>query len=180
MRSKVALSLALASQPKLLILDEPTSGLDAMVRREFLESMVDFTSDGKTVLLASHQIHEVERVADIVAIVRQGRLLVCEDLDQLKAGTTAVTATLREQYVPSELPEGVLTATLRGRQWQLMVRADLETAGSFVKQLPGVEHVETHRPALEDIFVAFMRSPLDAKDMPATAANHEEAQRWIS
>ncbi|MDB4637749.1 hypothetical protein OAF24_02505, partial [bacterium] len=49
------------------ILDKPTSGLDAVVRREFLESMVDVAAEGRTVLLASHQIHEVERVADTVA-----------------------------------------------------------------------------------------------------------------
>ncbi|MCA9168020.1 MAG: ABC transporter ATP-binding protein [Planctomycetales bacterium] len=159
MRSKVALALALASEPRLLILDEPTSGLDTMVRREFLESMVDFTSDGKTVFLASHQIHEVERVADIVAIVRAGKLLVCESLDTLKDNTTEVTATLREQYTPNELPAGVLTSAQRGRQWQLIVRANPDIAADTVRRLPGVEHVETHRPSLEEIFVAFMKTP---------------------
>ena len=71
-RAKVVLSLALAHQPELLVLDEPTSGLDALVRREFLESMVDRAAQGQTVFLSSHQIAEVERVADIVAILRKG------------------------------------------------------------------------------------------------------------
>ena len=71
----MVLSLALAHQPELLILDEPTSGLDALVRREFLESMVDRAAQGQTVFLSSHQIVEVERVADIVAILRKGKLL---------------------------------------------------------------------------------------------------------
>lgn len=57
----------------LLGLEEPTSGLDTMVRREFLESMVDLAAQGQTVLLSSHQIREVERVADIVAMVHRGR-----------------------------------------------------------------------------------------------------------
>ena len=83
--AKVVLSLALAHQPELLILDEPTSGLDAMVRREFLESMVDRAAGGQTVFLSSHQIAEVERVADIVAILRKGKLLLVEPLDELKA-----------------------------------------------------------------------------------------------
>src|SRR5687767_1301763 len=87
MRAKVALSLAMAHSPELLILDEPTSGLDTMVRREFLESMVDIAAEGRTVLLSSHQIGEVERVADIVAIIHAGRLLVVERLDTLKATT---------------------------------------------------------------------------------------------
>ena len=74
MRAKVSLSLAMGHKPELLILDEPTSGLDPLVRREFLESMVDIAGQGRTVLLASHQIAEVERVADVVAIVRDGKL----------------------------------------------------------------------------------------------------------
>ncbi len=71
MRAKVALSLALAHEPELLILDEPTSGLDTLVRREFLEGMVDIAAAGRTVLLSSHQIGEVERVADYIAILRR-------------------------------------------------------------------------------------------------------------
>ena len=62
-RAKVALALALAHDPELLILDEPTSGLDPLVRREFLESMVARAAAGRTVFLSSHQIAEVERVA---------------------------------------------------------------------------------------------------------------------
>jgi ABC-type multidrug transport system ATPase subunit len=54
MRAKVALSLAMAHRPELLVLDEPTSGLDTMVRREFLESMADIAAEGRTVLLSSH------------------------------------------------------------------------------------------------------------------------------
>ena len=106
MRSKVALSLALAHQPELLVLDEPTSGLDAVVRREFLDSMVDLTANGRTVLLSSHQIHEVERVADTVAIIHRGQILICESLDTLKQNTTQVAATLADEQSPLELPAG--------------------------------------------------------------------------
>ena len=74
MRAKVSLSLALASDPSLLILDEPTSGLDVLVRRDFLESMVDLAGAGRTVLLSSHQIGEVERVASHVAILHRGQV----------------------------------------------------------------------------------------------------------
>ena len=84
MKAKVVLSLAMAHKPPLLILDEPTSGLDTLVRREFLESMVDMTASGQTVYLSSHQIPEVERVADIVAIMKHGKLLLVEELASLK------------------------------------------------------------------------------------------------
>ena len=75
MRAKVSLALALAHEPELLVLDEPTSGLDTLVRREFLEGMIDIAAAGRTVLLSSHQIGEVERVADVIAILRYGKLL---------------------------------------------------------------------------------------------------------
>ena len=78
------------------MLDEPTSGLDTMVRRVFLESMVDIAAEGRTVLLSSHQIGEVERVADIVAIVHAGRLVAVERLDQLKQSTRQLTVTVSD------------------------------------------------------------------------------------
>ena len=96
MHAKVVLALALAHQPELLILDEPTSGLDALVRREFLESMVDRAAQGQTVFLSSHQIVEVERVADIVAILRKGKLLLVEPLERLKAEVRRLTVTLKD------------------------------------------------------------------------------------
>ena len=67
-----------------------------MVRREFLESMVDIAAEGRTVLLSSHQIGEVERVADIVAIMHAGRLVVVERLDALKQSTRQLTITVAE------------------------------------------------------------------------------------
>jgi ABC-2 type transport system ATP-binding protein len=85
MRAKVSLALALASDPSLLILDEPTSGLDVLVRRDFLESMVDLAGAGRTVVLSSHQISEVERVASHVALLHKGKLILAEPLDELKA-----------------------------------------------------------------------------------------------
>ena len=119
MRAKVALSLAMAHQPELLILDEPTSGLDTMVRREFLESMVDIAAEGRTVLLSSHQIGEVERVADIVAIVHAGRLLVVERLDELKRTTRQLTITVSESTASLPPIDGeTIYQRRRGRQWK--------------------------------------------------------------
>ena len=97
MRAKVSLSLALAHEPELLILDEPTSGLDTLVRREFLEGMVDIAAAGRTVLLSSHQIGEVERVADIVAILRAGKLILMEPLETLKDQIRELSITLADK-----------------------------------------------------------------------------------
>jgi ABC-2 type transport system ATP-binding protein len=158
MRAKVSLSLALAHDPELLVLDEPTSGLDAMVRREFLESMVDRAAAGKTVLLSSHQIVEVERVADLVAIIRRGELLLVERLDQLKDQTRELTVTLQDgATAPPGLQAEVLSQRRRLRQWQVLVRGLADGQLAALKSDPAVQSVEVRPPSLEEIFVAYMQ-----------------------
>ena len=83
--AKVGLALALAAEPEVLILDEPTSGLDLLVRREFLTSMVGLAAEGRTILISSHQIAEVERVASHVAFLAKGRLLLAASMEELKS-----------------------------------------------------------------------------------------------
>jgi ABC-2 type transport system ATP-binding protein len=157
MRAKVTLSLAMAHSPELLVLDEPTSGLDTMVRREFLESMVDLAAEGRTVLLSSHQIGEVERVADIVAIVHAGRLLVVERLDELKRSTRQLSITVAESTTPLPLIDGqTIYERRRGRQWEVLVRGIDEPAIEALRFAAGVIAVESRTPSLEEIFVAYM------------------------
>jgi ABC-2 type transport system ATP-binding protein len=157
MRAKVALSLAMAHRPELLILDEPTSGLDTMVRREFLESMVDIAAEGRTVLLSSHQIGEVERVADVVAIVHAGRLLVVERLDELKRTTRQMSVTVSENTTPLPAIEGqTIYQRRRGRQWDVLVRGIDDTAVERLRFADNVVAVEARTPSLEEIFTAYM------------------------
>jgi ABC-2 type transport system ATP-binding protein len=162
MRAKVALSLAMAHQPELLVLDEPTSGLDTMVRREFLESMVDIAAEGRTVLLSSHQIGEVERVADIVAIVHAGRLVVVERLEQLKVSTRQLTVTVADANAALPPMAGsILHQRRRGRQWDVIVRGLDETGLERLRFAEGIVAVESRTPSLEEIFVAYVAQPLD-------------------
>ena len=157
MKAKVGLALAMAHNPAVLILDEPTSGLDTLVRREFLESMVDLTADGRSVFLSSHQINEVERVADIVAIVRSGRILLTESLDTLKKTSVEVTATLQSD-IPFEIAGAVVYSEASGRQARILMRGDADAIGESVGQHPAVQSVEISKPSLEEIFVAYMKS----------------------
>lgn len=158
MKAKVALALALGHDPELLILDEPTSGLDPMVRREFLERMVDRTATGKTVFLSSHQIHEVERVADMVAILRHGKLLLCERLDRLKEEITEVTVTLAEGFAqPPEVAGEVLRQSRRSRQWQILTRGAQPPDIESLRLHESVAEVAVRKPNLEEIFTAYMQ-----------------------
>jgi ABC-2 type transport system ATP-binding protein len=158
MRSKVALALATSFQPQLLILDEPTSGLDPVVRRQFLESMIDRAAAGQTVFLSSHQIHEVERVADWVAIVHRGVLQVVEPLEQLKSDVSQISFSMRDPLLPlpSLFDESqVLYSSQSGRSWQLTVRGLDPTLESQLQAIDQVFDLKVVRPSLEELYIAF-------------------------
>ena len=166
MVAKVALTLALAHEPRLLVLDEPTDGLDAVVRKEFLESIVSVAADeGRTVLISSHLLQDVERVADRVALMEESRIGLVEDAETLKArfrelkitfGLPSV-ASAKEGGAPAtfEMP-GVLSLRKEPREW-LMVFEQFgpETMQQLQSKLPGAQIVARDM-TLEEIFVALV------------------------
>ena len=145
----------------MLVLDEPTSGLDVLVRREFLESMVDIAGEGRTVLLSSHQIGKVERVASHVALLHQGKLVLAEPLDTLKARTHVLRFTLDDLslVLSPRVDSGleIIDATDAPRQARWLVHAPDRSVLEEVKDWPGVVTVEIETPSLEDIYIAYMR-----------------------
>ena len=172
-RAKVALALSMAHEPELLIMDEPTSGLDTLVRRKFLESMVDVAAMGKTVLLSSHQIPEVERVADYVAIIHKGAVLISDRLENLKR--------LIERWVISfngsdlGLPQfdgQIIAHDGKDRKRQQMIIRDPGPDSLWqLRDHPGVADVEVHTPSLEEIFVAYLKSDLPGQNAGTAVAS---------
>ena len=159
-RAKVALSLALAHDPELLILDEPTSGLDPMVRREFLESMIDRAASGRTVFLSSHQISEVERVADTIGILHQGKLRIIAPLQELKDSVTELTINLDDPLVTlPRLPEPaeILCEETSGRQRRMVVRHFDAAMRSDLDLIGGITSISQRPMSLEEIFIACTR-----------------------
>lgn len=166
-RAKVALSLALAHDPDLLILDEPTSGLDPRVRRDFLESMIDRAVAGRTVFLSSHQISEVERVADRVAILHHGQLRCCEPIDQLKESMTELTINVEDPLItlpPPPAPASLVCESVDGRQRQMIVRGFQPEMAAVIASATGVKDVQTRRMSLEEIFIAYTREGSDLSE----------------
>jgi ABC-2 type transport system ATP-binding protein len=83
-RQKIGVVLALMHRPELLILDEPTSGLDPLMQDEFARLMRETVAEGRTVFLSSHELDEVQRIVDRVAIIKEGRLLVTDTVEGLR------------------------------------------------------------------------------------------------
>ena len=103
-QAQLALVLALGGDPELLILDEPATGLDVVVRRDFLESIIQLMQqEGRTVLFSTHMLHEVERVADQVIILDRGRLIKSGAMDDLKLDSgLSLEETFVEVVAPKE------------------------------------------------------------------------------
>ena len=159
-RAKVGLALAVAHDPELLILDEPTSGLDPLVRRDFLESMVDRAASGRTVLLSSHQMSEIERVTDRLAIIHDGKVGLEGQLTELRDEIFDVTFSVTDPL--AELPANVtpieiLSEQKSGRQIRWIVRGSDSGFESEINDWPGVHSVRVKPATLEELFIACTR-----------------------
>jgi ABC-2 type transport system ATP-binding protein len=155
--AKVALALALAPDPQVLILDEPTSGLDLLVRREFLASMVGLAGEGRTILISSHQIAEVERIASHVAFVAGGKLLLAATMDELRQ--RIVRLRLRfEARAPDAAGLGtVLQRNGSGRQWQAVIQDPNRPALDTLRAAVGIHDFEEAPLGLEEVYCALLQ-----------------------
>jgi ABC-2 type transport system ATP-binding protein len=154
--AKVGLALALAGDPEVLVLDEPTSGLDLLVRREFLANMAGLAAEGRTILISSHQIAEVERVASHVAFLAEGKLLLAATMDELRQRVVRFRLRYEEQP-PDAAPLGVvLQRNGSGRLWQAVVRDPDRTAVEALRAAAGVYDFEESALALEEVYCALL------------------------
>ncbi|MFJ6051895.1 ABC transporter ATP-binding protein [Streptomyces sp. NPDC092307] len=123
-RAQVALTLAVAKRPELLLLDEPVAALDPLARREFLQSLMEFVAEeGVTVVLSSHLVSDLERVCDHLVSLVASRVQVAGDVDDLLASHFRLTTARRDA---ATLPEGmrVIQETHTERQSTFIVRAE--------------------------------------------------------
>jgi ABC-2 type transport system ATP-binding protein len=156
-RQKVGLVQAFMNEPDLLILDEPTTGLDPLMQREFLALVREARDAGQTVFLSSHILTEVEAVADTVAILRQGHLVVVESVEGLKA-----RALRRIDLTFGEAPPATALATVAGVREVHTTEstAHLVVEGSTADLIAAlalyrVDDIVTHEADLEEIFLAY-------------------------
>lgn len=151
MKTKLALALALSSQPEVLILDEPTAGLDPVARREFMDLVINQAREkGKTTFFSSHLVNEVEQCADTVGILHNGRLLHQGPLDELLKQVIRISGT---EVAEDTLPEGAVTLqTEEGDKSYVKLHAENYEKSDLRAQLP--HGCEIQSPSLEEIFLA--------------------------
>jgi ABC-2 type transport system ATP-binding protein len=156
-RQKVGIVQAFMHEPELLVLDEPTSGLDPLVQREFLALVRECRDAGRSVFLSSHVLSEVEAVADVVGILRAGKLVVIDTVARLEEQAVRRLELTFTGAPPVEeigrLP-GVHEVQLLGRTIHLSVEGS--TAALLSASAPfGVENIVTHEPDLEQVFLGW-------------------------
>jgi ABC-2 type transport system ATP-binding protein len=167
-RAQLALTLALARRPRLLVLDEPVASLDPVARHDFMATvMMAAATDGVSVVLSSHVLAELERVADYLILLSQGRLQVAGEVEDLLASHRMLTGPAAETDKYAERP--VLHVSNAGAQASLLVRA---TADDPVP--PGWQ---AHAVGLEELALAYLREPgAAALPVPPKTRNAEPTE----
>ena len=158
-RQKVALVAALASRAELLILDEPTSGLDPLMEAAFTESVQEIKKEGRSVLLSSHIFSEVEKLADTIAIIKEGVTVESGTLAELRHLTrTRVSAILKKDASTLNGLEGIHDIHAEGER----VTFSLDNAGlpAALTHIAALEPVglTINPPSLEDLFLSHYKS----------------------
>jgi ABC-2 type transport system ATP-binding protein len=154
-RAQVALVLALAPRPEIVVLDDPALGLDAVVRREFLDVMIELIQEeGRTLLFSSHVLTDVERVADRVAILVDGALRVNAPLDVVKRRIRRVHAFFEGDAPPVPAIAGLVRGVKRRNEWVLTVADDVAKVEAGVRAA-GARSVESEGLGLEDLFIEY-------------------------
>jgi ABC-2 type transport system ATP-binding protein len=157
MRTKLALLLALARRPSLLILDEPTEGLDPVSIEQLLETLVGLPGEGATVFFSSHQISEVERIADRVCIIDRGRLAADLSLDEIRQDHRRITLGFAHQPPEHvfEMP-GVQHIKTSGRQVVLLASHGTEAIVEWARSRDAVA-VDVAPVSLRELFLETVR-----------------------
>ncbi|HEY4622340.1 MAG TPA: ABC transporter ATP-binding protein [Solibacillus sp.] len=153
-RQKVALIAAFASDADLYILDEPTSGLDPLMEMIFQECVMQAKNAGKTVLLSSHILSEVEKLCDRVGIIRQGKMIETGTLNELRHLTRTNFFVETKQAV-TELATIKGVYNIKMQEQVLSFQTDTDALDTVIKHLSpfGIVKLESAPPTLEDLFI---------------------------
>jgi ABC-2 type transport system ATP-binding protein len=159
MRSKLMLLLAIARGADLLILDEPTDGLDPAAVEDVMRELVTVSaSEGLTIFFSSHQLSEVEQIADHVSIIDHGKAIVGDSLDDLKARYRRLHIVFENELpVPVRWAEGAEHVRAEGRSVSILASRNVDQLLAQARSIPGAS-VEQFPVTLKEIFLEHVRS----------------------
>lgn len=167
MRRRVLIAKVLAHEPRILFLDEPTAGVDVELRRDMWNIVRDLKAEGATIILTTHYIEEAEAIADRVAVIDQGKILLVEDTHRLMAqlGRKSLTVHLTDPIdrVPESLASYALDLSKDGQS--LIYSYDATGGSTGITRLLSdlqatglkLRDIETHQTSLEEIFVDLVK-----------------------
>jgi len=156
-KRKVGLIQALMHRPELIILDEPTGGLDPIVQHEFYQLLAEAQARGQTIFFSSHNLPEVERVCDRVAVIRAGRLVATENIAALKARSLRSLEIRFGEDVEARTfaaVPGLEIVTLEKRLLKGRLRGEMDTLLKAASRFK-VSDLKSQEPSLEEIFLAY-------------------------
>jgi ABC-2 type transport system ATP-binding protein len=157
MRTKVSLLAALSHRPEFLVLDDPTVGLDAVVLDEFFDTLLEISrKEGTTLLIASHNVNEVERFATHAGFLADGRMLVSEPLPELLSKKRKIRARFRDGVPDAVSTLGLVDSRSDGRELTAVATNDPERTETLLRSL-GAEEIRSEPVSLRELFVAMMR-----------------------
>jgi ABC-2 type transport system ATP-binding protein len=156
MKQKLALTATIQSLPGLLVLDEPTDGLDPLIQRAFLQVLAEVHTMGSTIFMSSHDLAEVERTCERVAIIREGKIVAEETIGELRARHRRTAEVTFSGSPPSfdGLP-GAEVVRRDGHRAVLSVEGGVAPLLHFLAMRDDVEDLLLTHPSLEDIFLGF-------------------------
>lgn len=172
-RQKVALIAAFSSDADLYVLDEPTSGLDPLMELVFQECVLDAKRAGKSVLLSSHILSEVEKLCDRVGIIRQGKIIETGSLRELRHLTrTNLLVETKQPIAFLRDLTGVFNVEKRGQALSFQIDTEeLDTVIKYICQF-GIVKLESTQPTLEDLFMRhYEGTPGGTEEMGAGGAS---------
>jgi ABC-2 type transport system ATP-binding protein len=165
--AQLALTLALARRPQLLVLDEPLAMLDPLARQDFMATVLTaMADDGVSVLLSSHALAELERVADYLVLLSRGQLRLAGEVDDLLASHRVLTG-------PAAGAERCAASlrVVQDRRAQAQAHLLVETSGTADPVPPGWE---AHPVSLEELVLAYLRAPAEAGPPGPSPIRHTE------
>ncbi len=153
-RKKVGIIQGLIHSPKLIILDEPTSGLDPLIQQTFFEIIKEERDRGATILFSSHILSEVQKLCDRVAIIKEGKILEIQDMDELSNDSYKTITVKTDSNITAFSLEGAMNISQSEGNLSFIYKGDYNVLLTELLKYK-IKNIEITEPSLDEIFMHY-------------------------